>query len=289
ASKQASMPWGVIVLFGQQANNSTLSHCELSGGSGFKGDLFEYTAMLSIHNVNNVSISHCVFSNNKITDDMVHAVYSELSIDNSSFINAFADALDIDISNVEIIDSLFLNSGNDALDLMTAEVTVVGSTFRHSGDKGMSVGENSRLLAIDNYISDNSIGIQAKDNSDALLFNQTIVNNQKAIDVYKKNWRYGSGGHISVAKSVIRDNDHAITTGKQSKVSLFDSYLDTPYSGKKIAMSLVDNKNVIATSNILFLDDLMDKRTKTMLDNAPAHVYGRIQTNLRGAYTAVRK
>ncbi len=249
SSHQSSKPWGAIVLLGHQADNSKLSHCKLSGGSGLKSDLFEYTAMLSIHDVKNVSIRNCVFKNSKITDDMVHAVYSELTIEQSSFINAYADALDIDISKAEIVDSVFINSGNDAIDLMTAQVSVTGSTLHNSGDKGISVGENSQLLAVDNYISENSVGVESKDNSTTVLFNQSFVNNSKAFNVYKKNWRYGSGGRISIAKSIIRDNEQGVTAGKQSKVSIFDSYWDSPTPTNKIAIFLVDNNDSIAQGN----------------------------------------
>jgi hypothetical protein len=288
SSHQSSKPWGAIVLLGHQADNSKLSHCELSGGSGLKSDLFEYTAMLSIHDVKNVSISNCVFKDSKITDDMVHAVYSELTIEHSNFINAFADALDIDISKAEIVDSVFINSGNDAIDLMTAEVSVTGSTLHNSGDKGISVGENSQLLAVDNYISENGVGVQAKDNSTAVLFNQSFVNNNKAFNAYKKNWRYGSGGRISIAKSIIRDNELTVTAGKQSKISIFDSYWDSPNSNKKITMFLVDKNDYIAISGSLFSKNLMDKKTKEILDNAPSHIYSQIKTNIRGAYTNAR-
>ncbi len=285
SSTESSKPWGAIVLQGNKADNSRLSHCQLSGGSGLKGDLFEYTAMLSIHDVKNVSISNCVFKDSKITDDMVHAVYSELTIDHSSFINAFADALDIDISKAEIVDSVFINSGNDAIDLMTAQVSVTGSTLHNSGDKGISVGENSQLLAINNYISENSIGVQAKDNSTAVFFNQSFVNNNQALNAYKKNWRYGSGGRISVAKSIIRDNELDVTAGKQSKISIFDSYWDSPRSNKKIAKHLVDSNGSIAINSSLLSNNLMENKTKEILNSAPSHIYSQIKTNIRGTYT----
>ncbi|MCP4950953.1 MAG: hypothetical protein GY922_03805, partial [Proteobacteria bacterium] len=71
-AKVEQEPWGAIVLSGRGADGSTLSHCEMSDGSGLKGDLFEYSAMLSIHDVKNVVISDCHFKNNHTVDDMVH-------------------------------------------------------------------------------------------------------------------------------------------------------------------------------------------------------------------------
>ena len=189
----ASKPWGTIAIVGPGANGSSLRHCEFSGGSGFKGELLEYSAMLSIHDVQAGGIADCLFRDNQIVDDMVHAVYSDIRFDRVGFTNAVADALDLDISKAVIRDSRFDNSHNDALDLMTTEAVVTGSVFSKSGDKGISVGEGSHLFGVDNVLSANEIGVQSKDRSTVVLFNQSFRNNGTALHTYKKNWQYGTG------------------------------------------------------------------------------------------------
>ena len=116
----------------------------MAGGSGLKGPLFEYSAMFSVHDVKGVSVKDCLFRDNRVVDDMVHTVYADIHFERTRFENAFADALDLDISEAVIIDSQFSHSGNDAVDLMTTRAHVSGSTFVGNGDKGISSrGEQS--------------------------------------------------------------------------------------------------------------------------------------------------
>jgi hypothetical protein len=217
-------PWGSVALIGQRANNSRLRHCEFLGGSGLKGDLFEYSGMLSIHDVKNVQIDNCRFSDSNIVDDMVHIVYSEVLFKDCIFERSLMDALDIDISKATIENCRFTDSGNDALDLMDSEVAVVDSLFENSGDKGISVGEGSRLFAVNSSLKGNAIGIQVKDGSVASLNNLDFVSNKRALDAYKKNWRYNDGGEIFVHKSHFKDNLEQITADKNSKIHISDSF-----------------------------------------------------------------
>lgn len=235
-------PWGAIVLIGKDANASTLSHCEFSHGSGLKSALFEYSGMLSIHDVDNVTVSHCLFQDSQLVDDMVHAVYADIEFRHCTFRNSFADALDLDLSRALIDNSLFENSGNDAVDMMGARVTITDSLFKHSGDKGISVGEGSHLLAVNNRLTGNLIGIQAKDQSLALLFNQTLKNNQQALHAYKKNWSYGTGGEIYMAKSRLLNNRKPITADEHSTMLLFDSFVDHHFNNNRIKAIEVDDK-----------------------------------------------
>lgn len=227
-------PWGAVVLLGQGAAGSRFGHCEFSEGSGIKADLYEYSAMFSIHDVDDVVVDSCIFKDSKLVDDMVHVAYADnITLKNSTFIRAFSDALDIDISTGLIEGSTFIDSGNDAIDLMASNVKVVASYLRASGDKGISVGEGSRLLAINNRIEGNAIGIQTKDGSIATLYNIELVNNTLALDSYKKNWRYNSGGRTYVYNSVLSGNAAMITADKDSQIWVYDSSYDMPIETRK--------------------------------------------------------
>jgi len=199
----------------------------LVGGSGLKGDLFEYSAMLSIHDVDDVSISDCIFRDNHIVDDMVHAVYASIRLDRVIFKNAISDALDLDICEADIKNSLFEGSLNDGVDLMSTRATIVGSDFQNNGDKGISVGENSDLIGINNTLVRNTIGVQSKDRSTAVLFNNSLIENSIALSAYKKNWRYGDGGELFIGKSRIIGDEVTDVVDKYSFIQLFDSYLSS--------------------------------------------------------------
>jgi len=279
-------PWGTIALIGMDASNSSFKHCIFDGGSGAKGKLFEYTAMLSIHDTKNALIEDCAFSNSHITDDMVHVVYSDARFIRTRFINAKLDALDIDMSRVLIEDSLFQNSGNDAIDLMTSYAEVYNSKLQFNGDKAISIGENSQLLGIGLEISNNLIGLQSKDASQVVLYNSTLTGNTKALDAYKKNWRYDRGGSIYVAKSTLKNNQSSITTGIRSQINLFDSYLDIRPEGKpkkgKIILEEVDSQTSEAATNSFYGDHLGSTETRSLLRNLPESFTSRIFSESRG-------
>ncbi len=235
-------PWGAIVLSGRGADGSTLSHCEMAGGSGLKGDLFEYSAMLSIHDVKDVVISDCQFRDNHVVDDMVHTVYTDIRFERVLFKNALSDALDLDISTASISDSQFENSGNDAVDLMTTQASITGSHFNNNGDKGISVGENSQLYAVNNTLKGNLIGVQSKDRSTAVLLNHTLKDNKTGLHAYKKNWRYGDGGVIFLGKSTVSGDGISASAQKHSAIQIFDSYLETPPEGKRVDTIAVEHQ-----------------------------------------------
>ena len=239
-------PWGAVILKGRKANGSRLKHCEFSGGSGLKSDLFEYSAMLSIHDVKDVVISHCYFHDSKVVDDMVHAVYSDITFSDDLFERAKSDALDLDICKAVIERCRFTHSGNDAIDLMTTEAIVKDTFLQSNADKGISVGEGSKLFALNNQIIANNIGVQSKDGSMAVLYNVTLKKNRKALDAYKKNWRYGKGGTIHSYKSQISDNDSTFSADKKSLIRVYDSFLQG---------EVMESKRVI-------IDDTVDGRNK---------------------------
>ena len=98
SKKPMSLPWGTFGI--KNANEVFLKHVHFDNGSGYKDSIKEYSAMLSIHNVENFKLQDCKLSNSFIVDDMLHVVYGNGSIINSDFENSFADAIDIDISKV---------------------------------------------------------------------------------------------------------------------------------------------------------------------------------------------
>jgi hypothetical protein len=221
-------PWGVVALQGQAASGSVLRHCEFVGGSGYKTPLFEYSAMLSVHDVREVLLDHCRLRDSKVVDDMLHTVYAELQVSDCQFLGAPFDAVDLDISQGVFERCLFERTGNDGLDLMTATALVVDCTFRSCGDKGISVGEDSRLLALRPKMLGCGFGVQAKDDSVATVVGGQLAGNECAVDAYKKNWRYGGGGRVFVYNSELAANKKAASADGDSAILLRDCRLDPP-------------------------------------------------------------
>ncbi len=235
-------PWGTIAIDGQSDGGSTFSHCEFAGGSGLKGDLSDYSGMLSFHDAGRVDITHTRLRDNRMFDDMLHAVYSEVHLRDCEFTRAAADAADFDLCRVTIVNCAFEESGNDGVDLMGSHAIVSGTVFRANKDKGVSVGEKSRLLAIDNLFSHNEIGVQSKDASVAILYNIDFAENGLALDAYLKNWRYSAGGTAYVYKSRLTKNERTMTADRNSHIWVYDCYSDNPIDSKRVTLDrFVDN------------------------------------------------
>jgi hypothetical protein len=247
-------PWGTVALQGPNASGSRLTHCAFVGGSGAKDPLMEYSAMFSVHDARDIEIRSCHFRDSKLVDDMLHTVYASISIKDSTFSDAPHDAIDLDISEAIIRDSVFRDNGNDAVDLMTSQAHIANTTLSRSGDKGVSVGEGSQLRAVDTRFEGNKIAVQAKDGSIAALLNVDIIANQVGLDAYRKNWRYGDGGTILVAKSRLSGNTRAIGADKRSEIQVFDSFIDSEIHPAK-NLRLDDNdardSELAATSEML--------------------------------------
>ncbi|MFT4648059.1 MAG: hypothetical protein ACI9X4_001278 [Glaciecola sp.] len=218
-------PWGVLALRGHGADHSRFEFCNMSGGSGWKLPLAEYSAMFSIHDVANVSVLDCEFRDSQVVDDMVHAVYAdELLFRNCLFERSLFDSLDIDISNGRVIDCEFKDSGNDSLDLMTSTVLVLNTRVTGSADKAFSVGEGSHVLLKNCWVEDCVIGTQVKDGSSAYIVECEFIGNGIALDAYKKNWRYDDGGDVHVRRCWFERNDSSATVDKNSRMFIADSY-----------------------------------------------------------------
>lgn len=227
-------PFGAVAILGPGADGSRLTHCEFRGGSGAKGPLFEYSAMLSIHDVQDITIERSHFEDSRVVDDMVHALHSTLRFERCEFVRALSDAVDLDISEAVIDRCTFRESGNDGLDLMTTRALVTRSTFTGNGDKGISVGENSRLVALHSRFDHCEIGVQVKDGSIAVLENVELEQNNKPLDAYRKNWRYGAGGSVFLYNARVVNNKEPITADKKSGMWIFDSYIDTLTGGSQV-------------------------------------------------------
>jgi len=218
-------PFGTIAINGPSCSGSTFRHCEVRGGSGLQMPLEEYCSMFSIHNCTDVRIENCVFADNFLFDDMIHAIYSEVMFDDVELRNARSDALDCDISRVVVRHSKFTGSGNDHLDLMATWAVVHDCEFEHAGDKAISIGEGSSLIAVRGLFQSCERGLEAKDGSIAYVMNSEIRECNLALNAYRKNWRYDTGGQLTVQQSTFADNGMP-TADSNSKILILDCQYD---------------------------------------------------------------
>ncbi len=219
------LAWGTVAIVGDQSWGSVFKHCIFKGGSGIKADLYEFSAMFSIHGVSGVRVESCLFEDSYLVDDMVHGVYAEVYFKNCTWVRSLSDALDMDISTTVLDGCTFQDSGNDAVDLMTTKAIILDTTIVKSGDKGVSIGEGSDLLSIGNWIVSCAIGLQPKDDSVAVVINSSIQGCGLGVDAYKKNWRYASGGRITLFHTVVEGSDTPLSADSHSSIRVEDCFI----------------------------------------------------------------
>ena len=196
-AKDRTEPWGSIVIQGNDASGSYLSHINVSGGSVAQRNLVYYPGQLNIHDVDSFQLDHCHISNNSIGDDALHVAYSSGEIKDCEFNNTAFDALDMDIVDVTVSDSKFFNIGNDAIDLMNSKTMIDNVNIIGSGDKCISVGEASQVTIQNSQLENCLMGIAVKDKSIAHVENtEFLIEPGKAISLYRKNPRYSTGGEL---------------------------------------------------------------------------------------------
>lgn len=236
--KDTLLPFGSIVLMGN-AHGSRFEYCDISGGSSYKNALINFTAMLSLHEVKDVSINNCVLHSNADSDDMLHAVYSSVDIDNSVFHSAHGDAIDSEISSLSIRNSVFKNNNNEAVDTMLSNVLIHNSVFINNRDNAISVGQNSRLSVENSEIRAGDRALLAKDSAYLRVVNTHILNNKEAWKAVHKNNNYSDGGHIFLYDSVVENNKKFGSISKRSTLSSHSTDFSPAYKNKKKRITLV--------------------------------------------------
>ncbi len=227
---EGQAPWGTFAINSPDCSGSSFRFLRVRGGSGYKTPVEEYTAMFSIHNCHDVRVEDSRFADNFVVDDMIHVIYSEVLFDRDELIHARADALDCDISRIVVRNSRFVDSDNDGVDLMTTMAVVHDCQFLRNGDKGISIGESTKLIGVRNTFDGCQKAMEAKDGSIARVANCEIRNCQRALNAYRKNWRYDAGGDLEVLKSRFTDNREMPTADPHSRVVLLDCQIDKPLS-----------------------------------------------------------
>jgi len=110
---------------------------------------------------------------------------------------------------------------------MSSKALIMKSELSHSGDKGVSVGEGSEAMIYNSSLNHNMIGVESKDGSVAYVVNSSLIKNDRQINAYKKNWRYGTGGRVVIDKSIFSSLDNSIKADKKSDIKIFDSTFST--------------------------------------------------------------
>jgi hypothetical protein len=220
--------WGAIAIHGLKTEGSIFKNIIIENASGKSINGINYFASLSVHSTKNIKFDNILIRNNAKFDDMMHIIYSDdIQILNSNFLNAYADSIDVDISNNILLRNINItNSGNDGIDLMESNADLENVNISLSGDKGVSIGENSLVKIKDSVIKMNKFGVASKDLSKVIIKNSLIKNNNIQLSVYQKNWRYGGSGIIDIKNSTLSALKNNINSDDKGKISISSSNIN---------------------------------------------------------------
>lgn len=104
---------------------------------------------------------------------------------------SFADAIDIDFSEVSIGYVGVQNGGNDCLDVSGGIYVIDKAELTSCNDKGVSVGESSRLTAKNLIVTDAGIGVSSKDFSILTLHDYSARETPRCLEAFQKKVEFG--------------------------------------------------------------------------------------------------
>ena len=113
------------------------------------------------------------------------------TIDSILVTGAFADALDINFSIIDISRVDIDNAGNDCLDVGGGSYQVGITVLINYDDKGVSVGEVSTLFAKGVELSSIDIGVSSKDLSKVEILDAQFKDVAVCIEVIQKKQEFG--------------------------------------------------------------------------------------------------
>lgn len=215
--------WGVLALQGENASGSRISNAIISGGSTDTQLHVRYSGMVSVHWAQDIQMSKMQISSNSVGDDTLHIVHSDIVLQGLTLSDCFSDCIDLDYVDADITNITIYNAGNDGLDFMESNASLDSMKLINIGDKGISGGEGSTLRVSNAEFINAAIGVAAKDASNITITDTNFTQNSVALDVFAKNWRYGSPGKILAKNISWNNNEIDIRVADEGEIILRDS------------------------------------------------------------------
>jgi hypothetical protein len=171
--------------------------------SKFPFDKDRLTGCLSFFNLNldNVNIN----AEKGSCEDTLNFINTTGTIDNIKINQSFADALDVDFSDLEINNISINNAGNDCADFSWGNYNIKKAKTKNCTDKAFSIGEKSIAFIKDLNIEDSNIGVSSKDSSVTTLDKTIIKNTKICLEVKRKKQEF-YGGIINIKNQNCKKN-----------------------------------------------------------------------------------
>ncbi|MCP4679363.1 MAG: hypothetical protein GY854_28510 [Deltaproteobacteria bacterium] len=213
--------WGGVALQGPGTAGSSLAHVHATGGTTPRYRMIPYPGMINIHGTKNITIKHCRFGDNTLSDDVVHTAYlKNLSVENTEIADAFSDAFDLEFTSSSLRRITTKRAGDDGLDLMGGKTSVADSVFLDNSGYGISAGEESEVEILDTLIAGSKSGLLAKNASEVSINGSLLYRNKSGVRVYKKTVRYVGESRITSDVLFVVGSEKVVKRDKKSKDAL---------------------------------------------------------------------
>ena len=178
----ADMTDWTVNFVGKKSNLIQTENVQRFNSSGMTGCLNFYNT--KFHNTS-------IYANNGHCEDTLNIINSIGNITNLNVKNSYADAVDLDFSELDINESNITNAGNDCLDVSSGSYTLVKAKFENCSDKGLSVGEMSDFKVEKISVTKSKIAIAVKDLSKVSISELITKNVIICIEASQKKQEFG--------------------------------------------------------------------------------------------------
>jgi len=168
----------------QKTNNSKLLTNQRFNQNGITGCINFYKS-----NFQNTTIK----VSGGVCEDSINIINSSGALKSVSVDSAFADAIDIDFSIIDISEIYVVDAGNDCFDVSGGSYRVSNIYLNNCLDKGVSVGEGSTLFATNMELNNANIGVSSKDLSKVEILNAQLNDINVCLEALQKKQEFGGG------------------------------------------------------------------------------------------------
>lgn len=223
-----SQSWSGIVVM-NAATKSRLEHTLISGTRSFSAGAWVLTGGTTFYRSDVQIVRSQIIDSHG--EDALNIVHAGFQLDDVTFANTAADALDADFAEGSVLRSRFVDvgkaAGGDAIDVSGSELRVRDTGFRRVADKALSIGERSIAEADGLRVVAVGTGLAAKDGSSLMLREADIDGASFAgLAAYIKKPEYGPAA--IVARNVrIRAAASPVVVQTGSRVELNGRLVET--------------------------------------------------------------
>ncbi len=197
-------------------NESVLKNVLFKNLGSLETDGLSYTGSVTFYE-SDVNIDSTTFMANR-SEDSLNGIRSKVEITQTTFIDSFSDALDLDFCSANLDGLRFKGTGNDSIDLSGSTAFIKNIDIDTSGDKGISIGEETFANLSKIKISNSNIGIASKDKSTVRGEEINIELTNIGLASYQKKPEFGPS-KIIITNSLI---DKTLTSTIVEKGSIID-------------------------------------------------------------------